>query len=61
MEASCEEVPRSGRGANVVYVTGQVDLRKEPLHLEDNLLAHGQHRASAKLFVNLNDFFAGPK
>jgi hypothetical protein len=53
------EIPGSGRGAHVIDVTREVDLRKEPLDFKDSFGTHMAIVEAAKSFVNSNGYLIG--
>jgi hypothetical protein len=48
------EVPERGSGAHVIDVTGEIDLRKEPLDFKNSCRAHMAIVEAEKSFVNSN-------
>jgi len=51
------EVPDRGRGTYVIDVTGEIDLRKEPLNFKDIFIIHAIIVQAEKSFVKSNGYF----
>ena len=52
------KVPRSRRRPDVIHVTGEVDLRKEPLDFKDSFGAHENIVEAGNRSSNQSDFSA---